>query len=143
MGADQSVVGSRVFVPDQIPDGGARKSVSIDSAMFICVMAFGRAAPEQQTVCAPVQVQSCHVALLWLPVVTCEDARGESFIALGVGCSDLRVGRFQLPPLHSAAPNEHVFTSGEASRGFSKTFFLILGPPSGLLARFKLFRCHH
>jgi len=43
-------------------------------------------------VCAPVQVQSCQVALLLLPVVTCDDARCESLIALGVGCSDLRLG---------------------------------------------------
>ena len=38
------------------------------------------------------RVQSCHVALLLLPVVTWEDARCESLIALGVGCSDLRLG---------------------------------------------------
>ena len=35
---------------------------------------------------------ACHVALLWLPVVTCDDARCESLITLGVGCSDLRLG---------------------------------------------------
>ena len=35
---------------------------------------------------------SCHVALLLLPVVTCEHTRCESLIALGVGCSDLRLG---------------------------------------------------
>ena len=35
------------------------------------------------------------------------------------------------------------FISGETSRGISNTFFLILGPPSGLLARFRPFRCHH
>ena len=31
-------------------------------------------------------------ALLLLPVVTCDDARFERLVALGVGCSDLRLG---------------------------------------------------
>ena len=31
-------------------------------------------------------------ALLFLPVVTCDDARFERLVALGVGCSDLRLG---------------------------------------------------
>ena len=52
---------------------------------LVCALGF-------RLVCAPVQVQSCQVALLLLPVVTCGDARCESLIALGVGCSDLRLG---------------------------------------------------
>ena len=40
--AQRHIVGSRVFVPDQIPDGGARRSMS-RRAMFICVMAFRKA----------------------------------------------------------------------------------------------------
>ena len=46
---------------------------------------------------------------------------------------------FSVATIESAAPNDHVFTSGEASRGCSKTFFLTLGPPSGLLACFRPF----
>ena len=38
------------------------------------------------------RIRKQYVALLLLPVVTCDDARCESLIALVVGCSDLCVG---------------------------------------------------
>ena len=38
------------------------------------------------------RIRKQYVALLLLPVVTCDDARCERLIALGVGCSDLRLG---------------------------------------------------
>ena len=54
---------------------------------------------------------------------------------------DARTSVWALPPFHTFSISVHVFTSGETSRGFSKTFFLILKPPSRLLAPFKPFRC--
>ena len=54
------------------------------------------------------RVQSCHVALLLLPVVTCDDARCERLIALDVGCSDLRLGSSTVPYVFNFRPCLHL-----------------------------------